>query len=218
MNLALWAFSSSEPEYRGVVPATHLWHTRRRRLLDRLRPGASIGMDGVLTCKTTMPKVDSRARIALCVFALKQQRNQHLHQMTIHASVPWMPFHLSSHSITTHLFSAFRPNFLTAWIAQPNALALGYLEQGNLQGYGVVRRCRDGCKIGPLFADNGAMLPKHSMHILPGLLPADRCFSMRRKTTRQRWHFVQRQQMVDVFGCARMYLGPARSRTNVFSA
>ncbi|MCP5096162.1 MAG: GNAT family N-acetyltransferase, partial [Chloroflexi bacterium] len=35
------------PEYRGQGFGNALWHLRRQRLLDRLRPGASIGMDGV---------------------------------------------------------------------------------------------------------------------------------------------------------------------------
>ena len=35
------------PEYRGRGLGNALWHARRKRLLARLRPGASIGMDGV---------------------------------------------------------------------------------------------------------------------------------------------------------------------------
>ncbi len=35
------------PEYRGQGLGDTLWHARRERLLARLRPGASIGMDGV---------------------------------------------------------------------------------------------------------------------------------------------------------------------------
>ena len=35
------------PEYRGRGLGNTLWHARRDRLLARLRPGASIGLDGV---------------------------------------------------------------------------------------------------------------------------------------------------------------------------
>ena len=35
------------PEYRGRGFGNALWHARRQRLLDRLRPGSSIGLDGV---------------------------------------------------------------------------------------------------------------------------------------------------------------------------
>ncbi len=54
----------------------------------------------------------------------------------------------------TRHFSVRRAAFLRSWIAQPGALALAYINGGSLAGYGVLRPCRVGCKIGPLFADN----------------------------------------------------------------
>ncbi len=51
-------------------------------------------------------------------------------------------------------FPASRSKFLRAWISQPDALALGFVEHGQLKGYTVRRQCVDGHKIGPLFADN----------------------------------------------------------------
>lgn len=53
-------------------------------------------------------------------------------------------------------FPAERARFLQAWLHQPDATALGFVADGQLQGYGVVRRCRKGHKIGPLFADSEA--------------------------------------------------------------
>lgn len=50
-------------------------------------------------------------------------------------------------------FPADRTAFLRAWLAQPDAAARGWVEDGRLQGYGVIRRCRSGWKIGPLFAE-----------------------------------------------------------------
>lgn len=44
--------------------------------------------------------------------------------------------------------------FLKNWIRQPEAQALGMLRDGDLVGYGVIRPCRTGWKIGPLFADD----------------------------------------------------------------
>jgi hypothetical protein len=47
-----------------------------------------------------------------------------------------------------------RTQFLRCWIDQPQGAALGILRDGSkLAGYGVVRVCRSGYKIGPLFAD-----------------------------------------------------------------
>lgn len=51
-------------------------------------------------------------------------------------------------------FPANRPEFLTAWITQPESLALGIRREKRLCGFGVRRRCRKGHKIAPLFADD----------------------------------------------------------------
>ena len=50
-------------------------------------------------------------------------------------------------------FAAGRPTFVKGWIAQAQSCALGIVENNRLAGYGVIRRCRNGCKIGPLLAD-----------------------------------------------------------------
>ncbi|MFZ4790100.1 MAG: hypothetical protein ACOYMW_04255 [Candidatus Competibacteraceae bacterium] len=46
-----------------------------------------------------------------------------------------------------------RRQFLQCWVAPPHRIALGIQRQGQFVGYGVLRACRSGFKIGPLFAD-----------------------------------------------------------------
>jgi Acetyltransferase (GNAT) domain/Acetyltransferase (GNAT) family len=50
-------------------------------------------------------------------------------------------------------FPALRNDFLKCWIEQPQSAALGILDDGKIAGYGVIRTCSSGFKIGPLFAD-----------------------------------------------------------------
>jgi len=50
------------------------------------------------------------------------------------------------------VFPASRMAFLSRWIRQPKGAALGVLGERGLRGYGVLRACRRGFKIGPLFA------------------------------------------------------------------
>jgi RimJ/RimL family protein N-acetyltransferase len=50
-------------------------------------------------------------------------------------------------------FFASRDRFLERWIGQPHAVGLAFIDGGKLRGYGVLRKCRVGYKIGPLFAD-----------------------------------------------------------------
>lgn len=53
-------------------------------------------------------------------------------------------------------FPAPRSNFLRCWIAQPESYSLAYVDK-ELQGYGVIRKCIKGYKIGPLFAATPAI-------------------------------------------------------------
>ena len=59
-------------------------------------------------------------------------------------------------------FPALRSQFLKSWISQPEAFALGYLDNQKLHGYGVIRKCLQGYKIGPLFQNR---LPLHTIYL-----------------------------------------------------
>jgi len=64
-----------------------------------------------------------------------------------------------------------RAAFLRAWLTQRDAVALACVRDGAVQGYGVIRRCREGHKIGPLFADTPELA--HALYAaLAGGVPA----------------------------------------------
>lgn len=54
-------------------------------------------------------------------------------------------------------FGYARPDFLARWLDPPGGRALAFVQDGAVRGYGVVRPCREGFKIGPLFADDAAV-------------------------------------------------------------
>jgi GNAT superfamily N-acetyltransferase len=55
-------------------------------------------------------------------------------------------------------FPAPRPSFLKAWIRQQDSWGLAVLNDGgDLAGYGLIRTCSRGYKVGPLFADTPAI-------------------------------------------------------------
>ena len=79
--------------------------------------------------------------------------------------------------------------------------------KGSLAGYGVVRRCREGCKIGPLFADDRAAA--NALYLrLAGFAAGGPLFLDAPENNPEAMALVQAQRMTEVFGCARMYLGP----------
>ena len=64
------------------------------------------------------------------------------------------------------VFGCERERFLRAWIDRPALHALACVDGGRLSGYGVLRPCHTGMKVGPLFADD----PEVADTLLTGLL------------------------------------------------
>src|SRR5262245_6540722 len=54
------------------------------------------------------------------------------------------------------VFPALRTAFLRAWIGSPGHSGCALIRDGSLAGWGVIRPCRQGWKIGPLVADDHA--------------------------------------------------------------
>jgi hypothetical protein len=196
------------PEYRGLGFGNTLWQARRQRLLDRLRPGASIGLDGVLAMRDYYARggfVFSHRNMRFRTEITDRPETSRDDDRNI-IPLAAVPFdQLLEYDRTC--FPAMRPNFLRGWIAQPDALALGYLRDGKLNGYGVVRRCGQGCKVGPLFADDaqvaGALYAR-----LAGFATGGPLFLDAPENNPAAMDFVAQRRMIEVFGCARMYLGP----------
>jgi GNAT superfamily N-acetyltransferase len=66
------------------------------------------------------------------------------------------------------VFGCEREAFLRTWVERPAGHALACLDGGRLAGYGVLRPCRVGMKVGPLFAAG----PEVADALLTGLLSA----------------------------------------------
>lgn len=50
-------------------------------------------------------------------------------------------------------FPAARKTFLSHWVRYPGSAGYAILDNGTIKGYGIIRPCIEGYKIGPLFAD-----------------------------------------------------------------
>lgn len=64
------------------------------------------------------------------------------------------------------IFLAPRDRFLEEWQRMPESYSFACRDNGRLAGYGVMRKCYKGYKVGPLFADN----PSIAENILNGLM------------------------------------------------
>jgi len=98
-----------------------------------------------------------------------------------------------------------RTAFLRHWVAQPGANALAHAGEGGVGGYGVVRPCRTGWKIGPLFADSAA-IAEALFTALSARLPADvPLFLDVPEPNAAAVALAQRHGMTAAFETARMY-------------
>lgn len=104
------------------------------------------------------------------------------------------------------LFPSERCAFVSCWINQPGGAALGHIDNGRLSGYGVIRKCRQGYKIGPLFADNEEIAEKIFLS-LTGSVSADEYFLDIPEPNSGARSLVLRHNMQMVFETARMYSG-----------
>lgn len=106
-------------------------------------------------------------------------------------------------------FPAERAAFLRTWLAQPDAVGLGWVEDGLLQGYGVMRRCRRGWKIGPLFADGEAIADALFGALAGHAASGEPVFLDIPEPNAAAKALVARHGMEMVFETARMYTGEA---------
>ncbi len=104
-------------------------------------------------------------------------------------------------------FEADRAAFLRPWLALPGHVALAALRDDTLAGYAVLRPCRSGSKIGPLFADDAAIAEALFAAVV-ARKPTGTLFLDIPETNRAGIVLAEAAGMAPVFETARMYTRP----------
>jgi GNAT superfamily N-acetyltransferase len=104
------------------------------------------------------------------------------------------------------VFPAARPAFLRAWIGSPGHVGRALLRDGRLAGWGVIRPCRKGRKIGPLVADDRATAEVVLSALLAGAGGGE-IFLDVPSINRAAISLAQDLGLAPVFETARMYTG-----------
>lgn len=103
------------------------------------------------------------------------------------------------------VFPARRHEFLKCWISRPGTKGYASSEGGRLRGYGVIRPCYKGYKIGPLFADD-VITAGRLFNALTGAVPSGReLFLDVPEVNRQAVKLAEDHSMKVVFETARIY-------------
>lgn len=188
-----------KPEYRNRGYGIQLWNAALEYL-----SGHSIGLDGVLAQQANYQKSGF-------TLAYRNIRYQGVGGGQVAASPAIVPlseidFDQLCEYDSRH-FSEHRTPFLRCWIAQPQCTALAILDEDRLAGYGVMRICRTGYKIGPLFADS-AVHAERLFSALKAKAPAAApIFLDTPEVNQAAVDLASRHDMTACFETARMYAG-----------
>jgi len=192
-----------QPEYRGHGLGDHLWHELTRRLLARLDADAAIGLDGVFNMQHYYAHSGFRF---VCRDLRFEGWGMDLPQPKGVIEASAIPFDRIDAYDRRH-FPAPRRRFLQDWIRRPGGHALAAVDGEEIRGYVVMRPCRTGYKIGPLFAANADMA-ESLLVAVASRVPGEAIFLDVPEHNRDALALVERYRMSEVFGCARMVLGP----------
>ena len=196
-------FFIMRPEYRGHGLGDRLWNERKRRLLARLDGDASVGMDGVFNMQGYYARGGFRF---VCRDLRFEGRGMDLPHPKGVIEASSLPFERIDAYDRRH-FPASRSRFLRSWIQRPGGHSLAAVDGEDICGYVVMRPCRIGYKIGPLFAAN-VSVAESLLVALASRVPGEPIFLDVPEINRDALALVARHGMKEVFGCARMVLGP----------
>ncbi len=182
------------PEFRGQGWGRKLWQAGMARLGNR-----NIGLDGVVAQQDNYWKSGFRL----------DYRNIRYEGLGKPANPSGM-VDLSAVSFDrllaydSRMFPVPRERFLRCWIRQPQVASRAVIGNGALAGYGVIRPCRHGYKIGPLFADD-ENIAEDLFQALAAQAPGAAIYLDVPQTNVAAVMLAERHGMQKVFETARMY-------------
>jgi hypothetical protein len=192
------------PEQRGRGYGIQLW----RRAIAYLAKH-SVGLDGV---------VEQPAKYQKSGFKLAYRNIRFMGVAKLSSGVNVNIVEIASLPIEQlchydmKFFPAQRREFLQSWIARPESKAVAFVEDGGIRGYGMIRRCVQGYRIGPLFADRD-VIAEAILEVLAsyaaGVATGSPIYMDVPEANPAALAMAARHGMSQVFETARMYTGDA---------
>ncbi|WED42447.1 GNAT family N-acetyltransferase [Legionella cardiaca] len=197
-QFAFCGFYIVEQAYRGQGYGLALTKAR----LDYV-DGRNAGIDGVIQMVDKYARLGykiahNNGRYAGKLLSTREKKNQHI------ISLADVDFDQLLKYDRKH-FPASREIFLKCWIEQPEGASLGYVSQGELKGFGVIRACQTGFKIGPLFADTPTIAENLFLNLVNYTQGKEFYLDIPENNPHAK-ALVQHYQLGKVFETARMYL------------
>jgi GNAT superfamily N-acetyltransferase len=188
-----------KPEYRGQGYGIQIWNTAMEYLAGR-----NIGLDGVVEQQDNYKK--SGFQTAYRNIRYEGIGSGSTSQYSSILQLSSFPFEVVI-SYDRPFFPIERPSFLNAWINQPASYAVGAMRNDSLAGYGVIRRCRSGHKIGPLHADSPELAERIFLALLSKAGPSEAVYLDVPEVNQAAVALAERHHMTVSFETVRMYTG-----------
>lgn len=103
------------------------------------------------------------------------------------------------------VFGFKRHNFLKCWISQPESAGLSLVRDGKILGYGVIRKCFKGYKIGPLFANDAYVAEELFKSLVGGVEKNEEVFLDIPEVNKAAIIIAKKYEMKKVFTVGRVY-------------
>jgi len=203
-EFAFIGFYLVKPEYRGQGFGIKIWQAA----LDYLQ-GCNIGLDGVTAQQANYQasgfqlaysNVRYQGKVPPMLPSLTGQHNAKDQIVSLNQ----VDFNQLAR-FEKDFFPCERNNFLSEWIKQKNSHALAYFVEDNLVGYGVIRQCREGYKVAPLFADSPVIADALLLGLLAGTSVGDSYYLDVPECHQAGLMLAKKMSMEPVFTTARMY-------------
>ncbi|MES0824679.1 GNAT family N-acetyltransferase [Ruegeria sp. SCP11] len=201
-GFAFLGFYIVHPEHRGAGHGLKLWQGALANCTAR-----NVGLDGV---------VDQQHNYRKSGFAFAY--NNYRFTGTVADIQRALPPSAGTEALTTvsdelqaydrQLFPTPRDTFLQGWISAPTHVSRVYSEDGQIKGYATLRPCKNGYKIGPLFADRADIaetLLASLLETLPEDQSAQEVFIDMPQPNQAAFDLAAKLGLEKVFETARMY-------------
>lgn len=188
-----------KPEHRGKGYGMQIWEAALGYL-----EGCNIGLDGVVAQKGNYIK--SGFKLAYRNVRYQGTGGGTPQPDSTIVQLSTIPFAVVD-AYDRPFFPANRSRVINIWIKQPDNHALGIMHDGRLAGYGVIRQCRSGHKIGPLFADSPELAESLFLALKSRTRPSEPVYLDVPEVNHAAVGMAERHQMSVSFETVRMYSG-----------
>jgi len=190
-----------KPAYRGQGYGLQIAQTAMERLAGR-----NIGLDGVVEQQENYKKSGFKLAYRNVRYAGNVGGPSQTHPDIV--ALASLPYDILA-TYERPFFPVPRDAFLKAWISQPDSTAVGIMDSGTLAGYGVIRACRTGHKIGPLYADSPELAESLFYALISTVKATASIYLDVPAPNEDAVALAKRNGMTMVFETARMYSGDA---------